>query len=391
MTRLRLGILLVAVAAGGAECSKPGWVSELEARMDVAVPELEAALDALSAALGVHADELDRRTLARVQALDRALRDSVEGLALVLAERRDALDADLLARAEQLRDAARRLTGQVEAAAARTEASITLTVDELLATAGHGVDRVLLALDIGIDRVERVGDLEVARIHRFVDVQLVRAGALVLLAVLALVGGGWLVWQVRQQRPLRLGWVPGVALLGLLGLAFFLLVEPEAFPGTGTETIVIGRDAGCPAALAEAARALRPTDGSGQAGALARVVPGLLRCQALSSDPAMLERARDRLDGIRRALGVELGCVRDDDCPAGHRCEVELGTCSDACRRDPDCPAGEVCHPEGRRCGPPCRGDHDCGVGRCREDGRCAPRRYRLESGAIWRILGPAR
>lgn len=380
-----LGLLL----GGASECTKPGWVTELEGRADVAVPALEAALDALAASFDDHVSELDRRSLARLRDLDRALRDSVEGLSIVLEEGREQLDAALLARLEELTDATRRLTGEVEAVASGAQETVSLSVDFLLASTGQTVESLLEALDVGVRRIENAGDREVGKVFRFLDTAQVRVAALIFVLLLAIVGGLWFLWSSRQSH-LRLRWLPLTAMAGLITVALGFGLFPERFPGTGTDTVVVARKGDCAQALAGAAAALA---GASSPSALGAAAAPLLVCQAFTQDIEVLRRVRARLAQLRRRLGFEVICARNEDCLAPQRCVVETGQCSTVCKVDGHCPAGEVCHPAGARCGALCTTNRQCPGGECTEDGRCRRRKRTLllKSGANWRHLFPKR
>ncbi|MEO1232541.1 MAG: hypothetical protein AAFZ18_26955 [Myxococcota bacterium] len=376
-----LGLLLM----GASECTKPRWVTELEGRADVAIPELEAALDALGSSFDDHVSELDRRSLLRLQDLDRALRDSVEGLSIVLERGRDRLDAALVARLGELTGAARRLTREVEQVAQGAQAQVSLTVDFLLATTDDTVKSLLEALDVGVRRVERAGDREVGRVFRLLDVAQVRIAALLVVVLLGVVGGLWFVWSSRQSS-LRLRWLPPAAIGGVAVAALCFGLFPERFPGTGTDAVVIAHQGGCPEALALAATALATENSAAE---LSAAAGPLLVCQAFTKDADLLRRVRARLSLLRRRLGLDVVCSRNEDCEGGQRCVLETGRCSLFCKMDAHCPSGEVCHPAGVRCGPPCTMPRQCPRGECKEDGRCRRRRgiYFLKSEAHWRRL----
>ncbi|MEZ4360100.1 MAG: hypothetical protein R3B48_07965 [Kofleriaceae bacterium] len=355
-------MLALALLAGG--CDKPGWLADLEHKLDVAVPQIISALDQLAEELPAAVDRLDAVAGQRLAELDAELRDAVDGLNLVLAQNQGRLDAALTARVEDLARYAAALSADVHAVSLGLTTRVTASVDSVLRDTRASAQRLLATLGGQLAHVEEQGDRAVAQVADEAQDTIVRLAGGAALA-LGLLGGALVVLlPIARRRPaaFALQMVLATAVAGV-GAALVLSgsLRARLVP---TQEVIVGHDA-CSAPLAEAANLLGLTAAS--AADATALLPRLAACQALATSRAQLDAARARLLALRAKLGATARCAADEDCPAGSRCDLARGACQAGCRRDADCAAGTLCHPLGARCAPPC--------GACPTGARCVASR----------------
>ncbi len=394
-----LCVLLTLSLTGASDCTKPGWVTDFEQRMDAAVPRLEQALIDMGESLGPAVDRLDELTRQRVIEFDQALREHVEGLQAMLEAQGEQIDLRLLARVEQLTRAAEDFARDLNRIAQGLQADITGSVDQLLLQTEEAAGAWLGALDLAVARVEQAGDHQVARVYSQTAGVIVQATGGLLLVIGVVFGGIFVNLMVKpragadadadevssperaalRKRRNRTRWIPLIGVCVVMILGGILMVSNAVRNWFLTSEVLVVEDP-CSAPLARGLQTLSqhesrsPLTGAAVAD-ITGVLPELMACRAMTGVGAHQQRATEQIDRLRGILGADDMCVRDTQCPSGSRCDVYSGRCTARCSVDAHCPAREVCHADFGRCAPLCTRDAACaGGGECDASGRCRRR-----------------
>ena len=368
----RVALAFAVLLSLGGQCTKPGWLSDLEHALDNAVPRLVAALDHIAAELPAAVARLDRVTSTRLTALDATLRDAVDGLDHVLASDRQRLDAALAARVEQLANIAGSLEADVHAIALGVSTRISASVDELLVATRASALRLLGSLDVQVGRVETAGTEVVGQLYSSGQDLAVRVIGVALVLV-GLIGGALVfVSAARRRQPIAFGVQTASVLVVTAAGAVLILATPVRMRLLHVQDVVLDhRD--CPQALADAAGYLARYHAGATPTAVAdatTVLPAVASCLVMSGSSELFKRATARLAEIRTLLGIARACTSAAECPAGEDCDVASGGCVQRCGASRDCPAAMVCHASQHSCGPPCTGT--CPGGAICKAGECS-------------------